>query len=139
MDPIPVLGWASLHRGTCGLYRGPASLRSFLSSRELAVLLLTFFTFGHHLPGFIRAYGDRELFQRFRHRFLLAPPAIFLMVLWFDLRSLHGLLIFISAWDIWHVLMQHYGFMRIYDAKQGAVRQLTSRLDWEYRSPGISL
>ncbi len=105
-------------------------LRSFLSSRELAVLLLTFFTFGHHLPGFIRAYGDRELFQRFRHRFLLAPPAIFLMVLWFDLRSLHGLLIFISAWDIWHVLMQHYGFMRIYDAKQGAVRQLTSRLDW---------
>ena len=26
VDPIPVLGWASLHRGTCGLYRGPASL-----------------------------------------------------------------------------------------------------------------
>ena len=105
-------------------------LRFFLDSRELAVLLLTFFTFGHHLPGFIRAYGDRELFLRFRHRFLLAPPAIFLMVLWFDLQSLHGLLIFISAWDIWHVMMQHYGFMRIYDAKEGEIRPLTARLDW---------
>ncbi len=26
---------------------------------------------GHHLPGMIRAYGDRALFQRFRWRFYL--------------------------------------------------------------------
>jgi len=33
---------------------------------------------GHHLPGMIRAYGDRALFQRFKYRFIFAP--IFLVV-----------------------------------------------------------
>ena len=40
----------------------------------------------------------------YRLRFLLAPPLIFLTTLWFDLRGLHGLVIFVFAWDIWHVL-----------------------------------
>ena len=39
-------------------------------------------------------------------------------------------MIFVSAWDIWHVLMQHYGFMRIYDAKQGVINSVVSRMDW---------
>ena len=89
------------------------------TSEQTAVFLLAFFTFGHHFPGFVRTYGDRELFTRYRLRFLLAPPLIFAIALWFDLEDLHGLVIIVSAWDIWHVLMQHYGFMRIYDAKQG--------------------
>ena len=104
-------------------------LRRFFSSEQLAVFLLAFFTFGHHLPGFIRAYGDHELFARYRLRFLLAPPLIFSTALWFDLRGLHGLIIFVFAWDIWHVLMQHYGFMRIYDAKRGETSALTAHLD----------
>lgn len=97
-------------------------------------LLLAFFTFGHHLPGFLRAYLDKELFERYRLRFLLAPPLVFLTALWFDQRGLHGILIFVFAWDIWHVLMQHFGFMRIYDSKTGDVDLWTSRLDW-----GVSL
>jgi tetratricopeptide (TPR) repeat protein len=105
-------------------------LREYWSSQEYSFLLLAFFTFGHHLPGFIRAYGDRELFARYRARFLLAPPLIFLAMFWFNLRGLHGLVIFLFAWDIWHVLMQHYGFMRIYDAKRGEVSPLTARMDW---------
>jgi len=100
------------------------------TSEQTAVFLLAFFTFGHHFPGFIRTYGDRELFARYRLRFLLAPPLIFAAVLWFDLKDLHGLILFVSAWDIWHVLMQHYGFMRIYDAKQGVVNSTVSRMDW---------
>jgi len=100
------------------------------TSEQTAVFLLAFFTFGHHFPGFIRTYGDRELFARFRLRFLLAPPLIFATALWFDLKDLHGLIIFVSAWDIWHVLMQHYGFMRIYDAKQGVINSVVSRMDW---------
>ena len=105
-------------------------LRGVFSSREIAILLLAFFTFGHHFPGFLRAYGDRDLFARFKWRFLLAPPLIFGTALWFDSRQLHGLLILTALWDIWHVLMQHYGFMRIYDSKAGSVTALGSWLDW---------
>jgi len=100
------------------------------TSEQTAIFLLAFFTFGHHFPGFIRTYGDRELFARYRLRFLLAPPLIFATALWFDLKDLHGLIIFVSAWDIWHVLMQHYGFMRIYDAKQGVINSTVYRMDW---------
>ena len=105
-------------------------LRSLFSSREIAIFLLAFFTFGHHFPTFLRAYGDKELFDRFRWRFLLAPPLLFATALWFNSQQLHGLLIFVALWDIWHVLMQHYGFMRIYDSKAGAVNASTSWLDW---------
>jgi tetratricopeptide (TPR) repeat protein len=104
-------------------------VRSVWGSENLSLFLLAFFTFGHHLPGFIRAYGDRNLFARYRWRFLLAPPVILAATLWFSARDLHGLLFLVFTWDIWHVLMQHYGFMRIYDAKQGEIHPWTSRLD----------
>ncbi len=105
-------------------------LRAYFSSRQIAVFLLAFFTFGHHLPGFLRIYGDRELFARYRLRFLLAPPLFFFAALGFRSHEFHTLFLFLSAWDIWHVLMQHYGFMRIYDAKRGATSSLNARLDW---------
>jgi tetratricopeptide (TPR) repeat protein len=105
-------------------------LRGVMSSEQIAILSLAFFTFGHHFPTFLRAYGDQELFERFRWRFLLAPPILFATAMWFNSRDLHGLLLFVAAWDIWHVLMQHYGFMRIYDSKAGAVASVTSWLDW---------
>ena len=105
-------------------------LRVFWESREYALFLLAFVTFGHHLPGFVRAYGDRELFERYKWRFLLAPPMLFAASYWFESRSLHGILMLTFTWDIWHVLMQHYGFMRIYDAKQREFSSLTARLDW---------
>ena len=107
-------------------------LRNFISSEQIAILSLAFFTFGHHFPTFLRSYGDVELFERFKTRFLLAPPLLFAAALWFSSRDLHGLLLFVAAWDIWHVLMQHYGFMRIYDSKAGGVRKLTSNLDWAF-------
>ena len=107
-------------------------LRSVMSSERIAILLLAFFTFGHHFPTFLRSYGDTELFRRFRWRFLLAPPILFCAAMWFNSRDLHGLMLFVAAWDIWHVLMQHYGFMRIYDSKAGAINALTSNLDWAF-------
>src|SRR4026209_2344919 len=67
-------------------------VRSVWGSENLSLFLLAFFTFGHHLPGFIRAYGDRNLFARYRWRFLLAPPVILAATLWFSARDLHGLL-----------------------------------------------
>jgi Flp pilus assembly protein TadD len=105
-------------------------LRAWVRSEQLSLWLLAFFTFGHHLPGFLRAYGDRELFARYRWRFLLAPPLVLAATVWTDQRNLHGLLLLVFAWDIWHVLMQQYGFLRIYDAKAGITDRITARLDW---------
>ena len=105
-------------------------MRAWFRSQEIAVVLLAIFTFGHHFPTFLRAYGDHDLFARYRWRFLLAPPIIFAGALWFNARDLHGLLLFISMWDIWHLMMQHFGFMRIYDSKAGAISPVASWLDW---------
>jgi tetratricopeptide (TPR) repeat protein len=104
-------------------------LSRFFPPAEFAAVLLAFFTFGHHLPGFLRAYGDKELFSQYRWRFLLAPPLVFTASLWFAWRDLHGLLFAVFTWDIWHVLMQHYGFLRIYDAKSGGAGAWSARLD----------
>jgi len=43
----------------------------FWSAQSLYAIA-TFGALGHHLPGMMRAYGDRELFGRFRTRFLVA-------------------------------------------------------------------
>src|SRR5206468_3002754 len=85
---------------------------------------------GHHLPGMIRAYGDRGLFDRFKWRFIFAP--LFLLVacvafFWWDLK---GILLVVFFWGVWHGLMQTYGFCRIYDAKTGTFDTLTRRLDF---------
>jgi tetratricopeptide (TPR) repeat protein len=108
-----------------------APLRAWVRSEHISLWLLAFFTFGHHLPGFLRVYGDRELFAQYRLRFLLAPPVVFAATLWFDARQLHGLLLLVFTWDIWHVLMQQYGFLRLYDEKLGfGGNATTARLDW---------
>jgi len=107
-------------------------LRIFWEPQQYALFLLAFLTFGHHFPGFVRAYGDHELFQRYKWRFILAPPLFFAASYWFQDRGLHGILMVTFTWDIWHVLMQHYGFMRIYDAKQKEISPLTARMDWMF-------
>src|SRR5439155_1540125 len=47
------------------------------SAQDIYVFVAAFGAMGHHLPGMIRAYGDRALFRRFRWRFIFAP--IFLL------------------------------------------------------------
>ena len=48
------------------------------SAEDIYLFVAAFGAMGHHLPGMIRAYGDRALFQRFKWRFIFAP--IFLVV-----------------------------------------------------------
>ena len=43
------------------------------SAQEIYIFVAAFGALGHHLPGMIRAYGDRALFERFRWRFIVAP------------------------------------------------------------------
>ena len=101
-----------------------------VQAETISLIVTAFFATGHHLPGLIRAYGDRELFARFRWRFLLAPPLLLLN--YFPLYNYHFSLyrLIILFWATWHGLMQLYGFVRIYDSKAGPVSRWTARLDW---------
>ena len=108
-----------------------------VTPERLAIPVFAFATLGHHLPGYMRAYGDRELFERFRLRFVVVPPLVFAAVLLLVQPSIFGLdlappsslQLLMVVWGAWHGLMQIYGFMRIYDAKQGVGHGLTQRLD----------
>jgi tetratricopeptide (TPR) repeat protein len=100
------------------------------SAEDIYLFVAAFGAMGHHLPGMIRAYGDRALFERFKWRFILAP--IFLVVVcvmffWWDLK---GIVLIAFIWGVWHGMMQTYGFCRIYDAKVGSFAALTRRLDF---------
>src|SRR5438876_2611506 len=68
------------------------------SAQDIYVFVAAFGAMGHHLPGMIRAYGDRALFDRFRWRFIFAP--IFLLVVcvafyWWDLK---GIILIVFFW-----------------------------------------
>ena len=97
------------------------------------------FTVAHHLPTFIRVYGDVELLRRFRWSLLLAPAIPFSFALavlgyinykGYPVEYILVLYLMLAVWDPWHFLMQHYGFMRIYDRHNAAPRRLAARMDW---------
>lgn len=96
----------------------------------MGLLVAGFGALGHHLPGMMRAYGDRALFQRFRTRFLVSPLVFAAAALGFALNGLNGVSLIVLLWGIWHGALQVYGFLRIYDARAGATGRLTARLDW---------
>jgi hypothetical protein len=96
---------------------------------EMIVLAGGVAALGHHLPGMMRAYGDRALFARFRLRFLLAPLVLVPICVAFSVLDLGGVLLVTFFWTTWHTLMQIFGFARIYDAKVGATGRWASRLD----------
>jgi hypothetical protein len=85
---------------------------------------------GHHLPGFIRAYTDPVLFQRFRLRFIFAPLFLLGVCGLFATLQLQSLTLVLTLWGIWHGAMQVNGFLRIYDTKAGSFSKLTAWLDW---------
>src|SRR6266404_3021489 len=100
------------------------------SAQDIYVFVAAFGATGHHLPGMIRAYGDRALFERFRWRFILAPIFLVLVCLSFTWWDLKGIILVVFFWGVWHGMMQTYGFCRIYDAKIGSFAALTRRLDF---------
>lgn len=116
-------------------------VRQLLTPEQVSLAVISFASLGHHLPGFMRAYGDRELFWRYPWRFLLVPPLVFAMALLFTppnwlaeelyipWKHLHGLELVLLVWGTWHGLMQTYGFMRIYDIKRGVHDRWSARLD----------
>ena len=102
------------------------------SAQDIYLFVAAFGAMGHHLPGMIRAYGDRALFERFRWRFILAP--IFLLTVcvgfyFWDIKT-NPVVLIVFLWGVWHGMMQTYGFGRIYDAKIGSFAVTTRRLDF---------
>jgi Tfp pilus assembly protein PilF len=100
------------------------------SAQDIYLFVAAFGAMGHHLPGMIRAYGDRALFQRFKWRFICAPAFLVLVCVAFSLWDLKGIVLVAFIWGVWHGMMQTYGFCRIYDAKVGSFAELTRRLDF---------
>ena len=100
------------------------------AAEDIYLFVAAFGAMGHHLPGMIRAYGDRALFQRFRWRFICAPIFLVLVCAAFSLWDLKGIVLVAFVWGVWHGMMQTYGFCRIYDAKVGSFDEFTRRLDF---------
>jgi Flp pilus assembly protein TadD len=100
------------------------------SAQDIYVFVAAFGAMGHHLPGMIRAYGDRALFERFRWRFIIAPMFLIATCVSFYWWDLKGIILVVFFWGVWHGMMQTYGFCRIYDAKMGSFAALTRRLDF---------
>jgi len=94
-----------------------ALLQRHVPVLTIAVLVAGLGSIGHHLPGLLRVYGDRELFDRFRTRFVWAPVALVALCLWFASRDLDGLRVVILVWGVWHGLMQVHGFLQIYERR----------------------
>ncbi len=110
------------------------------AARATSLILVTHvvMTVAHHLPTFIRIYGDVELFRRHRWTFLLAPVIPFLGALsaltYLNARgdpveNVLYLFLLLTLWDPWHFLMQHYGFTRLYDRGGNAPPPLAARMD----------
>jgi len=106
------------------------ALRQVFDSQVILFFIMSFFAMGHHLPGFMRAYGDPELFQTFKEKFLVAPIVVLFVVALAQFNTLHGLFLMVLLWEIWHLFMQHYGIMRIYDGKNKIFAKWNARWDW---------
>ena len=100
------------------------------AAEDIYLFVAAFGAMGHHLPGMIRAYGDRALFQRFRWRFIFAPIFLVVVCAAFSLWDLKGIVLVAFVWGVWHGMMQTYGFCRIYDAKVGSFAERTRRIDF---------
>jgi Flp pilus assembly protein TadD len=115
--------------------------RQLLNSEQVSLAVISLAVLGHHLPGFLRVYGDRQLLSRYPRRFVLMPPLVLAMALCFTPPSwlagelhipwkhLHGLELMLLAWGTWHGLRQTYRIARFCDIKGGVHTRWSARLD----------
>lgn len=96
---------------------------------DVYLLVSAFGALGHHLPGMMRAYGDRGLFERFKVRFIVAPVFLVAVCLYFAFTQPMTTTIVAYSWGVYHGAMQSHGFHRIYDSKRKSLDKLTARLD----------
>lgn len=102
------------------------------------LLAISIYNIAHHFPTFVRIYGDRRLMERFKWSLLLGPviplalamgTVVFVIQSGLPISFIYHLLIVLILWAPWHLLMQHYGFVRIYDRHNKAPRRIAARMD----------
>ncbi len=106
----------------------------------------------HFFGTFSRTYFDRQEFRQ-RRRLLLGS------LLWFAVGPLavglagvlyaldvaayqwpwQAFLVFFGLWAYWHIVRQHYGFLRLYQKKNGDTARLDARLDGALLYGGLLL
>jgi tetratricopeptide (TPR) repeat protein len=102
-------------------YAGPSQLDLYVAA---------FGALGHHLPGMMRAYGDRALFARYKVRFTIAPVFLVAVCLCFAFTGEPRMtMLLVYLWSVWHAAMQTHGFLRIYDTKRNSTARVTAILD----------
>jgi Flp pilus assembly protein TadD len=106
-----------------------AAAQARWSAQDIFLFVGAFGAMGHHLPGMIRAYGDRALFNRFKTRFVVTPLVLLVVCIWASLYDIQAIQLLALVWGIWHGMMQTYGFCRIYDAKTSASAAARARAD----------
>src|ERR1700682_1809285 len=106
-----------------------AAAQARWSAQDIFLFVGAFGAMGHHLPGMIRAYGDRALFDRFKIRFVVTPLVLLAICIWASLYNIQAIQLLALVWGIWHGMMQTYGFCRIYDAKASAKAAARARAD----------
>ena len=103
---------------------------SGLSDLAIFSILFGLIVTGHHMPGWIRAFGEPEVYRRHKGRLwvsVFAIPALVVLPTAFGLGAVA--LTIAATFDLWHVAMQQHGFGRIYAAKAGDRERRSARLD----------
>ena len=103
---------------------------SGLSDLAIFSILFGLIVTGHHMPGWIRAFGEPEVYRRHKGRLWVSVFAIPALVILPTAAGLGAVALTIAAtFDLWHVAMQQHGFGRIYAAKAGDRDRRSARLD----------
>tara|TARA_A100001015_G_scaffold277361_1_gene336496 strand:+ start:165 stop:1187 length:1023 start_codon:yes stop_codon:yes gene_type:complete len=72
----------------------------------------------HLLITIVRAYGNQEIFSKFKKRLVIGPLIIFIGM--YSFESFFLIMLFLATWwDVYHSACQTYGFTRLYDVKVG--------------------
>ncbi len=100
------------------------------ASLKLAFFTASFLGLGHHFPSFLRAYGDRLLFKKYKWRFIIAPLVLIPLAGLYTFYDIKAYYFLILLWIAWHSASQIFGIGRMYDSKIGKIDSLTARLDW---------
>jgi tetratricopeptide (TPR) repeat protein len=87
------------------------------------------YTAAHHLPGFLRAYGTRDIFDANRARLLLAPVLLLATLGYLEWNGMRGYIVVLWFFNWWHTAMQNYGLMRIYERKSLPAVNYSVKLD----------
>ena len=93
-DSILLVGLPLLILPACALILGAG----LSDERQLNAWIFALGAQGHHLPGWLRAYGDKAVFSAYRQRLIWGPAVIVGLSVSFALADLHALVLTAYLW-----------------------------------------